>query len=337
MVVDDERAAAGIVAAAQPAGPPSSRQPSPPPRSTGHPPRPSMPYAGSARPGPPPLRYANPQRPAPQRRTYRSPAIRWIARRPPETIPPRRPARPSGPRLIPRYVYLPTWGLRDQPITELRAGDPVAVAQSRLHMALLATGGILAVSGLVHILRYILLTMNRSRPIPTWLADLSGALVVTAGALAVVAFVVATVLFVRWVIEVRTESYAMADRLDPRRRRWLIPLAAIPLVNIIGGPLLVYEAAMVRTDVDRDVVRRRINRLWVAWAIVNGVAIVTVVARLYAWQSGSIQSGANALTMVIISAVVSAAFAIWAASRLPRLFAGPETATVPDRRWVAVA
>ena len=289
-------------------------------------------------------RAAAPSRPAPPPvtgRLYRAPQLRWVARRPPEAIPIRRgPSRPPGPRRIPRYTYIPTWGFRDEPASDDPARSRLDHARSQLLFALVTTGAALAASAAVHLFRYMLLAVNRSTPLPEWLIAVSEVLVLFAGILALLGFVVSTLMFARWVLDLRAEAYHDAHLVDPRRPVWVALLAAVPLVNLVGAPLVLGEVAAVRVGhdpaLDAGRVRSRLRRMWVAWAVVNAVAVAAVVARVLAWRSDSLQTGANSLTMVIISSAVSAAFAFWMARRIPGLF-DASSAPVPTKRWVAVA
>ncbi len=72
--------------------------------------------------------------------------------------------------------------------------------------------------------------------------------------------------------------------------------------------------------------------------MVNVIAVLTGITWWVGAASGSIQTGANALFMVVLTAAVSAAFALWAAHRLPAVFSGSSAdQKVPAHRWVVVA
>ncbi|MFT4397126.1 DUF4328 domain-containing protein [Gordonia lacunae] len=279
--------------------------------------------------------------PAPAGRLYRSRNVRWVARRPPEAIPARRgPSGRRGPRLIPRYVYVPTWGLHDEPAGADTTHHKLESSRARLGLALVLAGSALTASALVHLLRYILLVVNRDRPLPEFVIVASDWLTVFVGVVAFLGFVLATLAFMRWVLELRADTYASAGLLDPRRPGWVAALSGLPLVNLIGAPLVLQEVATHRVGqdptLDADLVGRRLRKLWVAWVLVNAAAAVAIVARLVAWRSDSLQTGANALAMVIVSTAISAAFAFWMARRVRTLFEAAAAAPVPTRRWVAV-
>ncbi|ANY21636.1 DUF4328 domain-containing protein [Gordonia terrae] len=293
--------------------------------------------SGPGHPGP---RHPGPTS-APAGRLYRSRNVRWVARRPPEAVPARRgPVGRRGPRLIPRYVYVPTWGLHDEPTTADAAHQKLDDSRSRLGLALVLAGSALTASALVHLVRYILLVVNRDRPLPEFLIIASDWLTVFVGVVAFLGFVLATLAFMRWVLELRADTYASAGLLDPRRPGWVAALSGLPLVNLIGAPLVLQEVAAHRVgqdpSLDADLVGRRLRKLWVAWILVNVAAGAAIVARLIAWRSDSLQTGANALAMVIVSTAISAAFAFWMARRVRTLFGAAAAAPVPTRRWVAV-
>ncbi|UVF80258.1 DUF4328 domain-containing protein [Gordonia mangrovi] len=271
-------------------------------------------------------------------RLYRSRHVRWVARRPPEAIPlRRRPELAAPPRYIPRYVYIPQWGLRDAPVAPDAATSRAAVLSAALTRALHVLAAALGLAAIAHLLRYGLLIVNRSTPVPAWTDLVTSTLVIFGGLLALGCFVYTTVVFARWVMAMRTEAYRGADRRDPRARWQILLLAAVPLVNVVGVAVLLHEAANVRADLDRDRTRRRLTRMWVAWTIVNVLAVAAIVTRVVATLSGSIQTGANGLVAVTVSAACSAVFARWLAGRLEATFATAQHDPVPSRRWVVAA
>ena len=193
----------------------------------------------------------------------------------------------------------------------------------------------LACSAVAHLIRYIIVVVNRAMPVPGLLQSASLFLLILCGLAALAGYVYATVVFVRWLISLRSEEYRAAGLIEPRRRWQLIVLAAVPLVNVIGAPLLIAEATALRDDLDQARTRRRLKKVWVAWALVNAIAVAAVVTRIVAARSGSIQTAADALVGVIISAAVSAAFAWWLARRIELIFS-PADDEKPARRWVVV-
>ncbi|MFT4126814.1 MAG: DUF4328 domain-containing protein [Gordonia sp. (in: high G+C Gram-positive bacteria)] len=291
--------------------------------------------AGNVPAGNLPVRYgpAAPPRPAPQ--MYHSRPVRWVARRPADTLPPPRRPRWRGPRLIPRYPYLPRWGLVDKPVV----ADAAETAPGRLGTALVAVfryaAYAFALSALAHLLRYVLLVVNRTTTLPPWLIWVSGVAVPAGGLLALGGLVAATVVFTRWVLAIRAREFRHAGFADPRPRWRSSALAAIPLVNLVGAPLLLAEAAAV-SGPDRTLpasFRERLTPIWVAWALVHVLAGAAWITWFVGRESGSIQTGANALGLIVLTSAVSAVFAVTAGPRLAVLFDAAEAAT-PARRWV---
>lgn len=274
-------------------------------------------------------------------RMYRSRNVRWVARRPPESFPPRLGQVYRGPRLIPRYTYLPRWGLRDAPVDEHRLDAPAEHASETLRAALMMCAGALGASALVHLFRYILLVINRDSPLPSWLIVASSVLVILGGLLALIAVVSALVVAVRWLIAVRAQAYRHRGRREPRPLWQIIVLAGIPVVNVVGAPLLLHEAANASAQEWRErgvdgVTRAALDRLWVAWALVNALALWAAITWAVSVSSGSIQTGADALALITVSAAVSAVFAFWASRHLPGVLVSDDAPAV-KKRWVAVA
>ncbi len=222
-------------------------------------------------------------------------------------------------------------------VAEEDARSSVRTRADVLSFALRLLAIALAVAAVAHLARYVLLVVNRSTPVPGWLERTTAFFVIAGGLAALGAFAYASVLFARWVIHLRIDAYGRHGLADPRRR-WLVAiLAAVPLVNVVGAGLLLREAAAMHDDLDVGVTRQRLARLWVAWVIVNVVALVAVAFRVVGMLSGSIQTGANGLAAVVLSSAISALFAWRLGERLQVVFGETQEDVVPARRWVAVA
>lgn len=261
--------------------------------------------------------------------------MRWVARRPAEAIPAPRPRRQRvGPTLIPRYPYLPQWGLRDTPPADL--AQPPERASADLGWAWRVVGIALACSAGAHLLRYLVVVVNRDRPVAGWIDTVTGTLVLFCGIAALLAFIYATVRFALWVSAWRESSFSAAELAEPRRRWVLILFSVVPVVNLVTAPLLILEAVAVHRELQGPRTRRRLTRIWVAWVMVNVVAAVALAARIHAWRADTLQAGADAVVLVAISAGVSAAFAFWMARRLPVALRAPGRDDVASRWVVAV-
>ncbi|ALG83349.1 DUF4328 domain-containing protein [Gordonia phthalatica] len=274
-------------------------------------------------------------RPAPSRRpSVNRPPLRWTADRPAEARPEPRAPQPAAPTGTPRYFAVPRWGLVDAPLSGA-SDDRAAVEPSApLRRTLSLVTYMLGAAAVAHLIRYVIAVVNRTTPIPAWLDLLSGAAVLVFGTFAVAGMLLALVAFVHWLLAVRTAAYAEADLRDPRPRlhQWL--LAGVPLVNVVGAPLLLTEAA--RCDPDTlDAAADRIRRIAIAWGLVNGVALIAVGYRIGGWFSDSVQVHADGLAVVTLSLAVSAVFAHWVAPRLVTVLTGPIHESTRERRLVA--
>ena len=269
---------------------------------------------------------------------YRSPHVRWVARRPPETFPPPRPPQRQGPPPIPRYTYLPRWGLSDSVTGEYAVTDAGArPRRDTLTATLRVTALALAVTAVVHLLRYVLLVINRTKPIPGWLDTASTVLVWAAGVTAFLFFCAATAAVVAWLRHTRADAYRRHGLLEPRKPWQIAVYAAVPLVNLVGAPFLVRELLEQRDDVDRPAADQILRRTAIAWIVVNVAAAVALCTRFIASRSDSLQTGADGLWLTILSAALSAGFVWFVLPGLAHVFDDTPHAEAPTRRWVQVA
>ncbi|MCF8608862.1 DUF4328 domain-containing protein [Gordonia sp. HY285] len=254
-------------------------------------------------------------------------------------MPAPRPSRRAKPGPTPAYANIPRWGLVDahpdstDPVSETSA-DPVSLTTDALVRALRLATLMLAAAGVVHAIRYLVAVVNRTRPIPAWIDWLTSIGVLVFGLMALVAVVMTTVAFGRWVRQIRVRQYESTGFVDPRHVVWVYLLSMIPLVNVVGAPWLLHEAARVaEPDARADRVR---VRLAAAWAVVNAVAVLAVGYRIAAWSTSSLQVDADALALVTAVFAVSAVFAHWAVRRI-KILAGTldPAAERPIRRLVA--
>ncbi|MGV9801944.1 DUF4328 domain-containing protein [Mycobacterium sp. NPDC003449] len=263
-----------------------------------------------------------------------APGYRWIAVRPGAAPPPRRPRGPLGP--TPRYRMIPSWGLYQpfEPGAEnqdtARRGSSASVVRLMLILAMVALG----VAVFAHLVRYILLLVNRSvllHPVIAWGGVLFG-LLASLLVLAVVGITV--VLLVSWLIARRGEAYAQRGQEDPRGTTELWLCCLLPGVNLAMAPVFVLELATLEGRLTR--LRRLIVVWWIVWVLSAVVAVWSIVSTVVVtFFAPNAQNIADNTVAVIVGYLLGLAAMVLAA----RVFFGFEGATPAERsvhRWVVV-
>ena len=191
-------------------------------------------------------------------------AFRWIAVRPGPPPPPRKPRRPLGP--TPRYQTIPRWGLVDQIAPAPGVEDATArksASAGSVQTVLLVTGAVFALAAAAHILRYLLMLINRSTLLPPFVAIGSLITGVLASLAAIVAVITAAVVLTSWLIGRRAVAFARHGQDDPRPELALWAGCLIPVVNWFYAPLFLLELAQAEGCRERQ---SRPIALWsIAW------------------------------------------------------------------------
>lgn len=277
-----------------------------------------------------------PGRPAnqPPARTPRPrPQVRWVALRPPSARPRPRRDHAASTSPTPRYAHNPGWGLRDLPSSE--PPEPQRSSLERLRGALptllLAAAGVLVLAAAAEAWIYALLVVNLEDPISRPMQVAAETAVWTTG-LAAVALMVACLGGVAgWLIDERAKAYAARDQADPRSHRQLMVGCWVPILNLVWPVAFFRELLDRRDDLLPVHTQKRLWWLWSGWLLVNALVVLGVLVRIF---SESLVWQANAVVLVIISNLVSAAFAGGLWWTITRLFAREAPATTPTR-WLA--
>lgn len=222
-----------------------------------------------------------PDRPPPPPAATRLPAgFRWIAVRPGPPPPQRRRRRPLGP--TPRYATVPRWGLLDRVAAPAAGTEHTArknASPEVVRAALLAAAGVFALAAAVHILRYLLLLINRTTLLHPWIANgvlLMGVLVSLA---AIVAVIVTAALLTSWLIGRRAAVFRHHGQEDPRPEWALWAGCMVPVANLVWAPLFVIELA--HAEQTQTPQRGPITMWWIGWVFstaITGWAIWTSTA-----------------------------------------------------------
>ena len=255
---------------------------------------------------------------------------RWIAVRP-GAGPPSRRRRPNlGP--TPRYGVIPRWGLVERFETaefeqqaEPRRGPSVAA----LRATLIATIAVLGLAALVHMVRYVLLIINRDvllNPVVAWLATWFGVLVSAAALFLVFA---TFVLLTNWLIARRAAAFKHVRRQEHRPLWALRAGCLVPFVNLAWAPVFVLELASAEDALAR--LRRPITVWWVVWVLSTAVSVFSIAT--------SFTRDAQGIADNTVSTIVAYLIAMAAMVLVGRVLLGFERRPVekPARRWVIVA
>ena len=238
--------------------------------------------------------------------------------------------RQLGP--TPHYDVIPRWGLRDHidPSAAAPPAPPRGGPSARVvRLALTAAAAILAFAALVHVLRYVLLIVNRTTLLNPLLAATALWIGVLASVLAIFAVIGCALVLINWLIARRAAVYTHHLLSEPRPTWSLWVGALVPVLNLFWAPVYVIEMATTEGVYPR--LRKPIIVWWVLWALST---VVSIWALATSFTSDAQGIADNTVTMTLayllgLAAVVS----------LARVYFGFERKPVerPAHRWVVVA
>lgn len=213
-------------------------------------------------------------RPAAQGMPPRLPSgYRWIAVRPGQPPTSRRRRRPLGP--TPHYTEIPRWGLVEwfetvEHHAPPRTGPSVAMVRATL----ITTMVVLGFAALVHVIRYVLLLVNRTVLLHPLVAGVATWLGIAASVLAMFAVVASAVSLTNWLVARRAAAYARRGIDDPRPVWALRVGCLVPFLNLFWAPVFTMELAVVEDRLDG--LRRPIVLWWIVWVISTVVSVFSI-------------------------------------------------------------
>lgn len=263
----------------------------------------------------------------PNRPALRPPAgYRWIAVRPGAAPRPKRRDQEPGP--TPRYSYTPRWGLNQEfaaPVVEVdqaQAGPSTKMVQASTVVAMSALGA----AAVLHIVRYVMLLINRTVLLNPWVAAAGTWLAVAASVVAAFAVVTVALVLTNWLITRRATAYERVGGIEPRPRWWLWLATLVPVLNLFWTPVFVMELAT--TEKRLRALRRPIITWWVIWAVATLIAGWSIATSFTTDPQGIADN-----TITTILAYLAGMAALRYVHRVYLAFEG-STAEQPGRRWV---
>lgn len=249
--------------------------------------------------------------------------------RPGAAPPPRRRRRPLGP--TPRYTHIPRWGLVDPALSSPVGREPTVRSGPSpwvLRATFIVTLAVLAGAALVHLVRYILLIVNRNTLLQPLIAAAATWLGVLASVGAIGAIVATAMVLTQWLIARRAAAFEHRGQPDPRSPWSLRAGCLIPLVNLVWAPVFVMELADAEDRLGR--LRRAIAVWWVVWV---ASTVVSVFATATSFTQDAQGIADNTVSFIVaylfaMAAMITAAQVILAFERKP--------VEKPAHRWLIV-
>jgi len=248
--------------------------------------------------------------------------------RPGAPPPPRRGRRELGP--TPRYTSIPRWGLSEHfvPPTE-QSVERRGPSANAVRTTLVATMAVLGAAAFVHLVRYVLLIINRTVLLNPWVAAAATWGGVAISVIAVFMVVASALLLTNWLIARRAAAFAFRGQPDPRSP-WALRFGClIPFANLLWAPVFVIELA--GTEGRSRWLQRPIVVWWIVWLVSTVVSVFSIAT--------SFTSDPQGIADNTVTTIVAYLFAAAALFLILQVFLGFERQPVerPSRRWVIVA
>lgn len=253
---------------------------------------------------------------------------RWVAVRPGTPPQPRRTRRELGP--TPRYQSIPRWGLTEHfaPPTE-NPVDRRGPSTNAVRMTLTATMAVLGAAAFVHLVRYVLLIINRTVLLNPWVAAAATWGGVAISVVAVFMIVASALLLTNWLIARRAAAFAHRG-MPEQRSPWALRFGCLtPFVNLVWAPVFVIELADIEGR--SRWLQRPILVWWLVWLASTAVSVFSIAT--------SFTTDPQGIADNTVTTTVAYLFAAAALFLVLQVFLGFERQPVerPSRRWVIVA
>lgn len=228
----------------------------------------------------------------------------------------------------PRYSHTPRWGLNQEFVSTAAESDQIRPGPSAkmVHATTVVAMSALGAAAFLHVVRYILLLINRTVLLNPWVAAAGTWLAVAASVVALFAVVTVAVVLINWLITRRATVYERVGGTEPRRRWWLWLASLVPVLNLFWTPVFVMELAAAENRL--RVLRRPIITWWVVWAAATLMAAWSIATSFTADPQGIAD---NTITTTL--AYLAGMAALRYVHRVYLAFEG-STADRLVRRWV---
>jgi hypothetical protein len=207
----------------------------------------------------------------------------------------------------------------------VRSGPSINAVRTTL----ITTVAVLGAAAFVHLVRYLLLIINRTILLNPWIAAAATWGGVAISVVAVFMVVASALLLTNWLIARRAAAYAHHDLQDPRPAWQLRLTSLVPLVNLAWAPIYVMELADVEARL--RFLRRPITVWWLVWVAATALSIFSIATSFTSDPQGIAD---NTVTTIVAYLFGGAAMAL-----ALQVFFGFERQPVerPIKRWVMVA
>jgi Domain of unknown function (DUF4328) len=186
----------------------------------------------------------------------------------------------------------------------------------------------LGAAALIHLMRYVLLIINRTVLLHPWVAAGATWMGVALSVIAMFLLLASAIVLANWLVTRRAAAFAHRGHDDPRAAWSLRAGCLVPFINLAWAPIFVLELAGVEERLSW--LRGRIAAWWLVWLAsyaVSGLAIAT-----------SFTQDAQGIADNTVTTTVAYLLAMAALLLAAKVVLGFERQPVerPARRWVIV-
>jgi hypothetical protein len=194
--------------------------------------------------------------------------------------------------------------------------------------ALLSAVTIFGLAAAIHVVRYVLLLINRTSLLPPLVAGAALWLGVLVSLAAIVAVILTAVVTTSWLIARRAAVYHHLGQEDPRPAWALWAGCLVPIVNLVWAPVYVVELAHAEQSQSR--LRGPITAWAIAWVLSTAVSIFGIATSFTTKPQGIADNTVTVIVAYLLGAAVLVL--LW------QVFDGFERKPVerPLHRWVVI-